>query len=177
MKKYRGYFLYFLYWILFFAIAKITFLLYHLHLAKTLTTSETFKVFLYGLRMDASFAAYICIFPFLLFFIKSVARNLRINKIIRIYTTLLIVIFTFLISALLQLYNAWGYRMDATPLQYFKTPKEMGATISSAPLFLLLLIFIFLVALFIFIYKKYFNCSKKYQESCSLSRTMTVSRF
>src|SRR6185312_4057793 len=50
----------------------------------------------------------------------------------------------------LELYNAWGYRMDATPLQYFKTPKEMGATISSAPLFLLLLIFIFLVALFFF---------------------------
>src|SRR6185312_3175996 len=111
---------------------------------KTLTTAEIFKIFLYGLRMDASFAAYICIFPFLLFFIKSVARNLRINKIIRIYTTVLIVIITFLITADLELYNAWGYRMDATPLQYFKTPKEMGATISSAPLFLLLLILIFL---------------------------------
>jgi phosphoglycerol transferase MdoB-like AlkP superfamily enzyme len=47
--------------------------------------------------------------------------------------------------------------MDATPLQYFKNPKEMGATVSSAPVFTLLIIFILLSALFIFIYKKYFS--------------------
>ncbi len=105
--------------------------------------------------MDASFTAYLCILPFLLFFIKSIAINFRINKIIKIYTIVLIVIISFLITADLELYSAWGYRMDATPLQYFKSPKEMGATISSAPLFLLLMIFIFLVALFIFIYKKF----------------------
>jgi phosphoglycerol transferase MdoB-like AlkP superfamily enzyme len=157
VKKYRGYFLYFLYWLILFAVVKIAFLLYHLHIAKTLTTAETFKIFIYGLRMDASFTAYICIFPFLLFFIKSFARNFPVNKIIRIYTYVLIVLISFLITADLELYNAWGYRMDATPLQYFKSPKEMGATISSAPLFLLLIIFIFLIALFIFIYKKYFN--------------------
>ncbi|MGN6531216.1 MAG: hypothetical protein ACTHK0_05645, partial [Ginsengibacter sp.] len=139
------------------AIENVAFLLYLLHLEKTLTTVETFKIFLYGLRMDASFAAYICIFPFLLFFIKSFALNFRVNKIIRIYTTILIVLISFLITADLELYKAWGYRMDATPLQYFKSPKEMGATISSAPLFLLWIIFIFLMMLFLFIYKKYFN--------------------
>jgi phosphoglycerol transferase MdoB-like AlkP superfamily enzyme len=157
VKKYRGYFLYFLYWLIAFVVAKIAFLLYHLHVAKTLTTAESFKIFLYGLRMDASFTGYICIFPFILFFIKSIAINFPVNKIIKIYTIVLIVIISFLITADLELYNAWGYRMDATPLQYFKSPKEMGATISSAPVFLLLLIFIFFVALSIFIYKKYFN--------------------
>ena len=146
-----------MYWILFFVIAKIAFLLYHLPLTKTLTTSEIFKVFLYGSRMDASFAAYICIFPFLLFFFKSVTFKFPANKIIRIYTYVLVVIISFLITADLELYNAWGYRMDATPLQYFKSPKEMAATVSSAPLFLLLIIFIFLVVFFIFIYKKYFD--------------------
>ncbi len=107
--------------------------------------------------MDASFTGYICIFPFLLFLIRSIAINFRVKKIIRIYTYFLIAVISFLIIADLGLYNAWGFRMDATPLQYFKTPKEMGATISTAPVLLLLLIFIFIAGLFIFIYRRYFD--------------------
>ncbi len=162
MKKYLAYGFYFLYWILFFIAAKFAFLLYHLHLAETLTASETFKVFLYGLRMDASFTGYICIFPFLLFLTESVAVNFHVKKIIRVYTYVVIVIISFLIVADLELYNAWGFRMDATPLQYFKTPKEMGATISTAPVFLLMIIFIFFAGLFIFIYRKYFDQFMEY---------------
>ncbi len=157
MKRYLAYIFYFLYWILFFIAAKFAFLLYHLHLTETLSAAETFKVFLYGLRMDASFTGYICIFPFLLFLIRSLVVNFRVKKIIRVYTYVLVVIISFLIVADLELYNAWGFRMDATPLQYFKTPKEMVATISTAPVFLLLLIFIFIAGLFIFIYRRYFD--------------------
>lgn len=107
--------------------------------------------------MDASFTAYICILPFLLFLIKSVAPRFQIQKIIRIYTYTLVVILSFLIISDLELYNAWGFRMDATPLQYFKTPEEMGATMSTAPVFLLALIFVLIAGIFIFLYKKYFD--------------------
>lgn len=164
MKKYQAYFFYFLYWILFFIAARIDFLLYHPDLTKTLTGFEIFKTFLYGLRMDASFAAYICIFPFLLFLIKSLAVKFQPQKIIRIYTYVLVIIISFLIIADLELYNAWGFRMDATPLQYFKTPKEMGATISTAPVWLLSVIFIFISGLFIFIYKRYFDVFMVYPD-------------
>ena len=157
MKRYLAYIFYFLYWILFFIAAKFAFLLYHLNLTETLSSSEKFKVFLYGLRMDASFAAYICIFPFFLFLIQSVVVNFNVKKIIRIYTYIIVAIISFLIVADLELYNAWGFRMDATPLQYFKTPKEMGATISTAPVFLLMLIFIFFAGVYIFVYKRYFD--------------------
>ena len=157
MKKYQGYILYFLYWILFFAIAKVAFLIYHFRLTETLNGTEIFKLFLYGLRMDTSFTAYVCIFPFLLFFIKSVALKFKISKIIKVYTYVLVIIISFLITADLELYHAWGFRMDATPLQYFKSPKEMAATVSSSPLILLLFIFALLVSLNLFIYKKYFN--------------------
>lgn len=107
--------------------------------------------------MDTSFAAYICIVPFILLLIKSIFLNFKINKIIRIYTVVLVLIISFLMVADLGLYKAWGFRMDDTPLQYFKSPKEMMATASSAPLFLLSIIFIGFVALVILIYKKYFN--------------------
>ena len=68
----------------------------------------------------------------------------------------MVVLLSFLTVADLELYSAWGYRMDATPLQYFKSPKEMAASVSSAPLFLLLLIFIILIIFFTWLYKKYF---------------------
>lgn len=177
VKKYQGYFLYFLYWILFFIGAKIAFLLYHPGLTKTLTGSEIFKVFLYGLRMDASFTAYICIFPFLLFLIKSIAVNFPVKKIIRIYTYVLVIIISFLIIADLELYNAWGFRMDATPLQYFKTPEEMGATMSTAPVFLLAVIFVVFAGAFIFIYRKYFDVFAAYDNNRVTVLRIFVSAF
>ena len=105
--------------------------------------------------MDASFTSYICILPFLLFLFKTVFIKLNVERIINVYTIVVIILISFLTTADLELYTAWGYRMDATPLQYFKSPKEMAATISSSPLFLLLIIFIALCFFSIWVYKKF----------------------
>jgi phosphoglycerol transferase MdoB-like AlkP superfamily enzyme len=177
VKKFQAYIFYFLYWILFFVVAKVVFLLYHFSLAKTLSSSDIVKVFVYGLRMDASFAAYICIFPFFLFLIKSIFLKFPVQNVIRIYTFILVPVLSFLIIADLGLYTAWGYRMDATPLQYFKTPKEMVTTVSSAPLLPLVLIFILLVTTFIFIYNKYFNPFINYQQKKFRIFSLLISTF
>lgn len=155
MKKYYGYIAYFAFWIFYFLICRALFLLYHHSLSENLTPVETTKVFLYGLRMDASFTSYICILPFLLFFIRALFIKLNIGKIINAYTVVTIILLSFLTTADLELYTAWGYRMDATPLQYLKSPKEMGASVSSSPLFLLLIIFIALSVLSIWFYYKF----------------------
>jgi len=104
--------------------------------------------------MDLSFTSYICIFPFILFFIRTALIKIRIEKVLKIYTIIVIVLISFLTTADLELYTAWGYRMDATPLLYLKSPKEMGASVSSSPLFLLAIIFIILSGSFIWLYKK-----------------------
>jgi len=135
---------------------------YHFSKTQRLSGPEIANVFLYGLRMDASFTGYICILPFLLFVLQTIFNGLKIKKIVEVYTIVLIVILSFLTIADLELYNAWGFRMDATPLQYFKTPKEMAGTVSSAPVLKLMLIFLILSAVFIFIYKKYFSPNYSY---------------
>lgn len=53
----------------------------------------------------------------------------------------------------MELYTDWGFRMDATPLQYFKSPKEMLTTISSAPVTSLLFIFLFICFVFIYLFR------------------------
>ena len=157
MKKYSGHVVYFFYWIFYFLVAKALFLAYHHSLAAELSTAEIFKIFVYGFRMDVAFTSYLCIFPFLLFLVRSARVKLNIVKIVRIYTTCIVVLLSFLATADLELYRACGYRLDATPLQYFNSPGEMGASISSAPLVSLLLIFTILSACFIWVYKKYFD--------------------
>lgn len=136
-------------------MSRVLFLVYHHALSGGLAAAEILKVFLYGSRMDLSFASYISIFPFILFFVRTAFVTINIEKLIKIYTVIVIVVISFVTTADLQLYTAWGYRMDATPLQYFKSPKEMGATVSSSPLLLLLIIFIVLSLCFIWIYKRF----------------------
>jgi phosphoglycerol transferase MdoB-like AlkP superfamily enzyme len=155
VKKYYGHIAYFAFWIFYFLICRALFLVYHHSLSGNLTADEAAKVFLYGLRMDASFTSYICILPFLLFFIRALFIKMNVGKIIKVYTVVLLILLSFLTTADLELYSAWGYRMDATPLQYLKSPKEMGASASSSPLFLLLIIFIVLCVFFIWFYNQF----------------------
>jgi phosphoglycerol transferase MdoB-like AlkP superfamily enzyme len=139
----------------YFLACRALFLVYHHSLSGNLTALETTKVFLYGFRMDASFTSYICILPFLLFFVRALFLKLNIGEIINTYTVVLLILLSFLTTADLELYTAWGYRMDATPLQYLKSPKEMGASVSSSPLFLLLIIFIVLCVFSIWFYYRF----------------------
>ena len=158
MKMFAAFFSYYFFWIIFFIITRALFLFYHIHLTNELSFQTILKTFFYGFRMDASAAAYISVLPFLLYLIKSIIPDLRVRGVVRIYTIALIVIISFLTIADLELYTDWGFRLDATPLKYFSTPKEMITSISSSPWIVLLIIFAFLCFLFIFLFR-YFNIS------------------
>lgn len=163
MKKYLPYLAYSLYWIFYFLITRGLFLAYQHTLAGTLTATEILKSFFFGSKMDVSFTGYICVLPFLLFILRSIFTNFRIGSIVRIYTIIVILLISFLTIADLGLFSAWGYRMDATPLTYFSTPKEMFASVSSAPVFRLLLIFGVLSLVFIWCYQKWVDPYIRYQ--------------
>ncbi len=157
-NKYLKHFAYYLYWLVFFVVSKAVFLIYHHAKTASLTVSEIVKVFLHGLYLDASFSAYVCIIPFFLFFLQSLFRNFKIETIISVYSILLIFLITFLTITDLELYNAWGFRIDSTALQYINTPAEMAASISASPVIILMLIFIlssaFFMWLYIYVFKK-----------------------
>lgn len=150
-KKFLPHISYYLFWIVFFAGMRAMFMLYHFGSAAELSSATIAKAFWVGLRMDASFAAYISIAPFLLFFLKTVFPRFRVSKIIRIYTGILVVLLVIVSVADLELYTAWGYRMDATPLQYFLSPKEMAGTVSSAPIWILLVLIVVASTIFVFL--------------------------
>ncbi len=155
--KFQQHFLYFTYWLIFFIVSKTVFLVYHYKTASSLTRVETANIFLHGLHLDASLSAYICIVPFLLFFFQAIIKKLRIGKIISVYTTLLILLITFLTIADLELYSAWGFRLDSTASQYLFTPQEITASVSSSPILLLLSIYLLISSIFIWLYNSVFK--------------------
>lgn len=126
-----------MFWVLFFVAGKAIFILYHHQRTESLSLPEVFKVFGYGLRLDASFAAYLSVLPFLLFFLRSLFPRVPGRRLLLIYTGLLIGVQVLLTIVDLELYQAWGFRLDATPMQYLDTPEEMMASAGGAPVLLL----------------------------------------
>lgn len=152
--------LYFIFWVLYFMVARGIFLIYHLDRASELNSSDTLKVFIYGLRLDASATAYICLLPFLVLLLSGLWPRLRAPGFVRVYTYIVLALLSLLLAADLELYSYWGFRLDATPLQYLNTPAEMAASAATAPLFLLLLVTVFMIVISILLYMRMIDLKK-----------------
>ncbi|WP_400190771.1 LTA synthase family protein [Hymenobacter sp. B81] len=138
---------YFLYWLLLFALARTAFLLYHYAQAATLSAGEVVGTFFYGLRLDGSAAAYLSIGPFALLLLGSLWPRLPVARLTGFYSAVMGVVVALLTVVDLELYRAWGFRLDATPLQYLSSPGEMAASAGSSPLLLLAALFLGLLGL------------------------------
>ncbi|PRY15708.1 phosphoglycerol transferase MdoB-like AlkP superfamily enzyme [Pontibacter ummariensis] len=149
--------LYFLFWVFYFFIARAAFLIYHLDQTEQLSLEEVGNTFLYGLRLDSSFAAYVSAIPFFLVLLATAWPRLQVARAVRVYTYFLLVLLTVLLAADLELYTHWGFRLDATPLQYLQTPGEMAASAATAPVFFLGFLTLVLSLCFILLYKRYFD--------------------
>ena len=148
---------YFLFWIVYFVFARAFFLIYYLDKANELGLSIIFKTFLYGLRLDASFAAYLSTIPFLLIIFSVFTYPKWITRFIKWYTIILIIFISLLLLIDAGLYQAWGVRLDTSLLPYLNTPELM---ISSTSTFQLVSgIFAWILISFVFI--KLFNKVQK----------------
>jgi phosphoglycerol transferase MdoB-like AlkP superfamily enzyme len=152
--------LYFIFWVLYFIVARGAFLIYHLSKTKALSSGEIWGTFLHGSQLDFSFAAYLSVLPFLAVLIGALWKPYNAALSIRYYTYGLLVLLTFMLIADLELYANWGFRLDATPLQYLNTPGEMAASASEAPLLQLALIMFFISVGFIMLYKWVFDLKR-----------------
>ncbi|MBO0357824.1 LTA synthase family protein [Hymenobacter sp. BT186] len=146
---------YFLFWLIFFVVAKSLFLVYHFTKSATLPAGTLAGIFGYGLRLDASATAYLSVVPFVLFTLGSlVGPRFPLAALVKSYTAVAGLLVALLTVADLELYRTWGFRLDATPLQYLDSPAEMAASAGSAPLLVLGLALAGLVVAGILLYNK-----------------------
>lgn len=86
-------------------------------------------------------AAYMLL-PVAFFLIGSVFVGFfRRARVYQVYTYILLFLFLLIIVCDLQVFQQWGFRIDATILKYLSSPKEAWASISHLPVFLYLLLF------------------------------------
>lgn len=117
--------------------------------------------------MDFSMIGYTLLIPSILFALSGY-WNGKISRIsLFIYHIIILLLFTIIIVADLELYRSWGFRIDGTPLLYLTKPKEAaGSTSIFTYIFLIFLIFVlysFFIAFFkSFIYNKLIKLKKEY---------------
>ena len=147
----------FLLWILFFEAARLLFLFYHWEKARELSFQTWLSSLFYGLRMDASAAAYL-IAPVCLLIIASLfVRFLTRPVVYRIYHYIILCFVLLLTLADLEVFKAWGFRIDATPLKYLQSPQEVWASISHLPLLLIFTVFLVVWLGLCWIFKKFID--------------------
>lgn len=122
-------------------IGRTFFLLYHIRPLQSFLLSEILLAYVYGLRLDLSFASYISILPAAVTPVLLVfnVRPSIIRLFLLIYSLLWTIVLALIFTIDAELFSFWGFRLDNTLFRYSGTIGEaIGSTLSS-PLLLLIL--------------------------------------
>lgn len=156
MKARIKYFLlYGLFWFVFFAFARLLFLIYHGDKTAELSIVDFLLLNLNGFRLDLATMGYFMIIPGLLFCLTSFLNGRILNSILIVYSSILLLLTTFLVVVDCELYGHWGFRLDATPLMYIGEKEAMASTDLSTTL-LLLLLWIVIFSIFEIAYLRFY---------------------
>ena len=152
----------YLWTVLVFCIAKIVFMI-TCHEGHDFTFGDVMEVLRHGLSLDLSTALYFLILPFLVMLISIWWNKGKVlRRLLCTYYIIISIAFALAFVADCSLYPFWGFKLDASCLQYLTTPKEAAASVSVWYLLLRLVIFIIIAG---FISIGYLMGLKNYEET------------
>ena len=135
-----------------FIIAKVGFMLCCRE-GHEFSLSDVWQVISHGLSLDLSTALYILIVPFLLTIVSVWWKNEKVLKwILRIYFIIIAIALALAFVADTSLYPFWGFKLDASCLQFLETPGDAAASVSTGYLIVRLAIIVIIAWV---IYKGY----------------------
>lgn len=146
---------YFLFWLVFFTFARLLFLIYEFNQSSQILLSDWWNILIRGAWMDISLIGYILLLSGILMAALSFAKGKSIRLTFKIYTIIILAIFSFIIVSDLELYRNWGFRIDATPLFFLKTPGEAFASISPLIIISLTVLAAFVFFIYFLFYRKW----------------------
>ena len=133
--------------VLLFVVAKIAFMLIN-HEGHDFTATDVWQVVRHGLSLDLSTSLYLLIIPFLVAMVAIWADGKWTKITLRVYSIFIATMMMLAFVADTSLYPFWGFKLDASCLQYLESPTEAGASVSGLYLtvrFVVLLIGIWIV--------------------------------
>ncbi|HEX8548895.1 MAG TPA: LTA synthase family protein [Cytophagaceae bacterium] len=145
---------YYFFWLIYFLSGKLSFIFYHHKPFSKIDLSTKVGILYHGLVLDNSATSYLCFIPFLLIALGILHNHNGYNKAIKVYTIVIICLLSILTISDLELFSAWGYRINGTILRYAKSPGELISSTLSSPLLLLFSLLFFYLFIFIYFYIK-----------------------
>ena len=121
------FFKYYLFWLLFFLIQKPIFMLSQLPRMGQLSFVDWLAVPWHALPLDLSVASYVMLFIGLISAVMCVVRLPHANRVLDIYTGILLVVGLLTFIGDIGVFPAWGFHLDKTIFIYLASPKEVLA--------------------------------------------------
>ena len=112
-----------------FMVAKLVFMLFN-QSSHPFTISDMANVIRHGLSLDLSTSLYFLILPFLTTVVSLWWDNSRLHTLLHIYYGVIATMMTLAFVADTSLYPFWGFKLDASCLQYLEAPAEVRASVS-----------------------------------------------
>ncbi|MBR1469963.1 MAG: LTA synthase family protein [Prevotella sp.] len=104
--------------------------------------ADALSVVRHGLSLDLSTSLYLLILPFLVVLISIFLERPWLKRILRIYYAIVAVALMLAFVADTSLYPFWGFKLDASCLQYLASPDEARASVSGLYLAVRIAVFI-----------------------------------
>lgn len=152
----------YLWTVLVFILAKVAFMLFCRE-GHEFAFGDIYQVVWHGLSLDLSTALYFLIVPFLLSIVSIWYWGKWITNLLRGYYLLISLAFALAFVADTSLYPFWGFKLDATCLQYLESPNEMAASVSTI---YIIIRFLALAVTTIVIYGGYRNIDRGLFAAC-----------
>ena len=120
----------YLWTVIVFVMAKMAFMLF-CHEGHEFAFGDIFQVVWHGISLDLSTALYFLILPFLLSIVSIWYWTKWLTHLLHGYFLLISLAFALAFVADCSLYPFWGFKLDASCLQYLDSPNEMAASVST----------------------------------------------
>ena len=120
----------FLWTLLVFVMGKVGFMLYN-RATHVFAVGDVFDVALHGLTLDASTSLYILFLPLLVVAVSLWYRRQWLSTVLRVYFAVIALAVALAFVADASLYPFWGFKLNASCLQYLTTPTEAMASVST----------------------------------------------
>lgn len=122
--------------------------IFHIKL-RDIPLKEKLSAYIYGIPLDLSAAAYISILPVVYFAIRNFIGKKTINLTwVKVYTGILIVLFSLLATVNFNIYREWGSKINARVIELaITTPSESLASSASSPFLLIIFVFVVLATI------------------------------
>jgi phosphoglycerol transferase MdoB-like AlkP superfamily enzyme len=145
---------YTIFWLLFFAFARLFFIITHHKEAFQFGIRTLAATFSHGFKLDISATACILILPLLAAISGIWIRGNWSRYFLKWYTWLILLLSSAIIVSDSVLYTYWGFRMDYTPFLYLKTPQEAAASVTTFQILLVCFTVILITVLFGILYNR-----------------------